>query len=78
YELNGNYRLPQLEQSVSKVEQYLTEHKKEFEIRNIYSYFDERGNAQTNILLTEDDDAIRPASEIIDDIRKGLPKLAIG
>ncbi|MCB1573819.1 MAG: efflux RND transporter permease subunit [Xanthomonadales bacterium] len=78
YELNGNYRLPQLEQSVSKVEQYLTEHKKEFEIRNIYSYFDERGNAQTNILLTEDEDAIRPASEIIDDIRKGLPKLAIG
>ncbi|SFN30350.1 efflux RND transporter permease subunit [Dokdonella immobilis] len=78
YELNGNYRLPQLEQSVSKIEQYLTEHKKEFEIRNIYSYFDERGNAQTNILLTEDDDAIRPASEIIDDIRKGLPKLAIG
>ncbi|HMM65631.1 MAG TPA: efflux RND transporter permease subunit [Dokdonella sp.] len=78
YDLNGNYRLPQLEKSISQVESYLTAHKAEFEIRNIYSYFDERGNAQTNILLTDDQDARRTASEIMDDIRKGLPKLAIG
>src|SRR5690606_24944224 len=78
YDLNGNYRLPQLEQSIGQIEQYLTEHKAEFEIRNIYSYFDERGNAQTNILLTEDADAIRTSTEIMDDIREGLPKLAIG
>ena len=78
YDLNGNYRLPQLEQSIGKIEQYLTDNKARFEIRNIYSYFNERGDAQTNILLTEDDDASRSASEIMDDIRKNLPKLAIG
>ena len=78
YDLNGNYRLPQLEQSIGQIEQYLTEHKAEFEIRNIYSYFNERGDAQTNILLTEDADAIRTSTEIMDDIREGLPKLAIG
>lgn len=78
YDLNGNYRLPQLEQSVGKIEQYLTAHKVEFEIRNIYSYFNERGDAQTNILLTDDVNAKRSANEIMDDIRKGLPKLAIG
>ncbi|MEZ5461586.1 efflux RND transporter permease subunit [Dokdonella sp.] len=78
YDLNGNYRLPQLERSISQVEQYLTDNKKKFEIRAIYSYFDERNNAQTNILLTDDDDAIRSATEIMDEIREGLPKLAIG
>ncbi len=78
YELNGNYRLPQLEQAVGTVEAYLTANKKRFEIRNIYSYFNESGDASTNILLTEDDDAKRPASEIMDEIRKGLPKLAVG
>ena len=78
YELNGNYRLPQLEQSVGRVEEYLAKHKAEFEIRNIYSYFNESGNASTNILLTDDVNAKRKASEIMDDIRKGLPKLAIG
>ncbi len=78
YELNGNYRLPQLEQSIGTVEEFLFEHKAEFEIRNIYSYFNERGDASTNILLTDDVSAKRKASEIMDDVRKGLPKLAIG
>ncbi|HOX71578.1 efflux RND transporter permease subunit [Dokdonella sp.] len=78
YDLNGNYRLPQLEQSIGTIEHYLDAHRSEFEIRNIYSYFNERGDAQTNILLTDDSDAKRTASEIMDDIRKNLPKLAIG
>ncbi|MGB0133076.1 efflux RND transporter permease subunit [Dokdonella sp.] len=78
YDLNGNYRLPQLEKSISQVEQYLMDRKEKFEIRALYSYFDERSNAQTNILLTDDDDAVRTAIEIMDDIREGLPKLAIG
>jgi hydrophobic/amphiphilic exporter-1 (mainly G- bacteria), HAE1 family len=78
YDLNGNYRLPQLEQSIGKIEQYLTDHKAAFEIRNIYSYFNEQGDAQTNILLTDDEVAKRTAGEIMDDIRKDLPKLAIG
>lgn len=78
YELNGNYRLPQLEQSIGTIEKYLTDNKAKFEIRNIYSYFNERGDASTNILLTEDDQAQRTASELMDDIRKNLPKLAIG
>ncbi|WP_326527290.1 efflux RND transporter permease subunit [Dokdonella sp.] len=78
YDLNGTYRLPELEASIGKVEAYLQAHREEFEIRNIYSYFDERGNAQTNILLTEDASAKRTSVEIMDDVRKGLPKLAIG
>lgn len=78
YDLNGNYRLEQLRTSVAQIENYLLARKDEWEIRSVYSYYDERGNASTSILLTEDDAAKRPASEIMDEIRKGLPKLAIG
>ncbi|HET6545314.1 MAG TPA: efflux RND transporter permease subunit [Rhodanobacteraceae bacterium] len=78
YDLNGSYRLPELEHSIGKVERFLLDHKKQFEIDMVYSYFDEKGETQTNILLTDDEQAKRPTSAIIEDIRKGLPKLAIG
>lgn len=78
YELNGNYRLPQLETSVGQIEKYLLDRKAEFEIRAVYSFFNEQGDAMTNVLLTEDKEAKRSSVEIMDDIRKGLPKLAIG
>ena len=78
YELNGNYLLPQLSRSIAVVENYLFEHKKEFEIRSVYTYYNETGDAQTSVLLTEDSTAKRSASEILDDIRKGIPKVAIG
>lgn len=78
YELNGNYRLPQLETSVGQIEKYLLDRKAEFEIRAVYSFFNEQGDAMTNVLLTEDKEAKRSSVEIMDDIRKGLPKLATG
>jgi HAE1 family hydrophobic/amphiphilic exporter-1 len=78
YDLNGTYRLPELEHSVGKVESYLLAHKKQFEIDMVYSYFDEKGEVETDVLLTSDRQAVRPATLIMEDIRKGLPKLAIG
>ena len=78
YQLNGNYQLDQLRRSVGQIESFLLARKQEWEIRSIYSYYDERGNAATTILLTDVDTATRPASEIMEAIRKDLPKLAIG
>lgn len=78
YTLNGNYRLDQLRTSVGQIEDFLLARKDEWEIRSVYSYYDERGNASTTVLLTEDDAALRPASEIMDEMRKSMPKLAIG
>ncbi len=78
YDLNGSYHLDQLRRSVAQVEDVLLANKEAWEIRAVYSYYDERGNASTSVLLTEADEAKRPASEIMDDIRKALPKLAIG
>ncbi|MFZ2237755.1 MAG: efflux RND transporter permease subunit, partial [Dokdonella sp.] len=78
YQLNGNYLLPQLSRSIGKVEEYLLANKEALEIRSVYTYYNETGDAQTSVLLTEDSTAKRPASEILEDIRKGIPKVAIG
>lgn len=78
YELNGLYRLDTMNDAVSRIETYLMAHKKEFEIESVYSYFDERGNAFTALVLTDDDKAVRSNELIMEDIRKGLPKIAVG
>jgi len=78
YELNGAYQLSELERAVTQVEEYLNAHRKELEIRSLYSYFDEQGNVITMLLLTDSDVAIRSSEVIMEEVRKGLPKLAIG
>ncbi len=78
YNLSGIYRLKELEKSIGIVEHFLTEHKQEYEIRSVYSYFDERGGTFTRLLLNEGKEAKRPANEIMEEIRKNLPKIPIG
>ncbi len=77
YNLNGTYSVPTVERAVNKIEAYLYAHQKEFEIRSVYSYYD-TGQAQTSILLTEGAGAKKSPETIADEIRKGLPKIAIG
>lgn len=78
YDLNGVYRLEVMAPSVAAVEQYLTDNKKKFEIKNVYSYYDERGNAATRILLIDDDTVEKKPAQIMDEIRAGLPQIPIG
>ncbi len=78
YELNGIYRLDELRKSVVRVEQYLLDNKEKFEIVSVYSYFDERGNAMTALVLTDDEVAKKASTLIQEEIRAGLPKLPIG
>ena len=78
YQLNANYQLRQLTPSIVKVENYLDKNKARFEIDSLYSYWDEQGNAQTSILLTTGEQAHKSSHEIMEAIRKGLPKLAVG
>ncbi|MDE2196915.1 MAG: efflux RND transporter permease subunit [Gammaproteobacteria bacterium] len=77
YNLNGHYSLDTVEDAVNKVESYLFAHKRQFEFRSVYSYFD-NGQAQTTILLREDLRQRKSAVELEDEIRKNLPPLAIG
>lgn len=78
YELNGIYRLDELESAVSQVEAYINARRAEFEIKSLYSYFNERGDASTWLVLTDAAHAVRSSAEIMEDVRKGLPPLAVG
>ncbi|HKK46618.1 MAG TPA: efflux RND transporter permease subunit [Balneolaceae bacterium] len=77
YNLNDNYTLDRVEKSVSKVEKYLYDNKKKFEIDAVYSYY-EPGSAMSTILLTDDDEAEKDVKTIKKEIAGHLPKLAIG
>ncbi|MBU6199137.1 MAG: efflux RND transporter permease subunit, partial [Xanthomonadaceae bacterium] len=78
YQLNGIYRLDELNKSIVTVEKWLDAHRKQLHIKNIYSYFDETGQAMTNVLLTDDDAGRGHSQQIMEKIRKGVPKVPIG
>ncbi|HVJ63381.1 MAG TPA: efflux RND transporter permease subunit, partial [Tahibacter sp.] len=78
YDLSGLYRLEELKKSIAKVEEFLLSKKQDFQIKSVYSYADERGNAMTNVILIDAKDMKRSSQEVMEDIRKGLPKIPIG
>ncbi|HLF30079.1 MAG TPA: efflux RND transporter permease subunit [Xanthomonadales bacterium] len=78
FHLDGNYPLEQVKRAVDQVENYLYENQERFEIRAVYTYYDEAGEAQSSVLLTDDDEATRSSQEITRDILEGMPKIAIG
>lgn len=78
YDLNGLYRLEELKKSIAKVEDYLIANKEKFDIKSVYSYADERGNAMTNVILVDAKQMKRSSGEVMEDIRKDLPKIPIG
>lgn len=77
YNLNDTYTLERVEQSVSRVEEYLYNNKENFEIDAVYSYF-EPGQATSTLLLTDDDVAEKDVKTIKEEIVENLPKLPIG
>jgi len=80
YNLNGHYPLEKIKESIDRIENYLYENQEAFEIRSVYTYYDEEGSRNTlsAILLTEDDEARLSSQEISRRIMEGLPKIAIG
>ena len=80
YHLDGHYPLEKIKESVDRIEDYLYANQEEFEIRAVYTYYDETGSSNTlsAILLTEDDEAKLSSEEISKRIMEGLPKIAIG
>ncbi len=77
YHVEGQHSLERIEQNVDKIEEYLYSRQEEFNIRSIYSYYDQ-GRAESTILLTDKDDATLSTKEIIALIEADLPQLAIG
>jgi HAE1 family hydrophobic/amphiphilic exporter-1 len=78
YNLDGRYPLERVKGAVDRIEDYLYDNQQRLDIRAVYSYYNEEGEAQSTILLTEDDEATRPAGEIADEILAEMPEIAIG
>ncbi len=77
YHVEGQHALERVEQSVDKIEDYLYANQEKFNIRSIYSYFDQ-GRAESTILLTDEDDATLSTKEIIALIEADMPQIALG
>ena len=77
YYIEGRHPVERVEAAVDTVEKYLFSRQEEFNIRSVYSYYDQ-GQAQSALLLTEEEDATLSTKEIIKRIEADMPTLAIG
>ena len=77
YHIEGQHPLERIEDTVDEIEEYLYSNQEKFNIRSVYSYFDQ-GRAESTILLTHEDDATLSTKEIIELIEADLPVIAIG
>jgi HAE1 family hydrophobic/amphiphilic exporter-1 len=76
YHINGSYTLEKVEAAVTEFEEYLFANEEKFEIESIYSYF-QGDYAMSTILLNKDRKSNKSTEKIKDEIKEGLPKLAI-
>lgn len=77
YHIEGQQPLERMENAVNTIEKYLFENKEKFNIRSVYSYYDNE-RAQSTLLLTDDEEATLSTKEVIEQIEENLPVIAIG
>jgi HAE1 family hydrophobic/amphiphilic exporter-1 len=77
YHIEGQHPLERIEGAVDTIEEYLYSRQEEFNIRSVYSYYDQR-RAESTLLLTEEDEATLSTREIVARIEADMPTLAIG
>ena len=77
YHVEGQHSLERVEATVDTIEEYLLSRQEEFNIRSVYSYY-EQGRAESTLLLTDEDDATLSTKEIIERIEADMPVIAIG
>jgi HAE1 family hydrophobic/amphiphilic exporter-1 len=76
YHINSSYTVEKVEEAVDVYEDYLFRNQDKLEIESVYSYY--QGNyAMSTILLKKGDEARKSMDEIREELREGLPKLAI-
>lgn len=77
YNLNANYAMDKLGESVAQIEAYLYENKDSLDIKQVYTFY-EPGFALSTIMLVDEKDATLSLDEIRKRIREGMPKLSTG
>jgi len=87
FRLNALYPIAELKTSVDKIENFLNDHRAEFHIKNIYSRYAEDGSDTFVSLIFEEKDRsilfadkskVFDTKDIMEKIRKDLPKVPIG
>ena len=79
YRLNAMYPLNELQSSVDKIEGYLSAHRDEFHIKNIYSRYAEDATDTFTSVLFDKNDKKRPSTKVVlEKLRAELPKVPIG
>jgi HAE1 family hydrophobic/amphiphilic exporter-1 len=78
YHVDGSFSLPRLKKDVDIIEDFLYANQERFEIRTVYSYYEENGFVGTRIYLVDEDKAQKPVTEIKTQILKDLPNITIG
>ena len=73
--LNALYPLAQMRQSYATLEHWLEQHRKEFHLKNVYVFYNEQGDSEMAAFL---DDEAPDQTQIVETIRKGMPKVPIG
>ncbi|HET9049489.1 MAG TPA: efflux RND transporter permease subunit [Chiayiivirga sp.] len=76
YQWRAAYPLDEMQAEIDKVEHWLDQRRDELQIEQIYSFFSEQGWGGTRLTLRSEGPGLRPTEEIMDEIRKGLPKSA--
>ncbi|MDR7135789.1 HAE1 family hydrophobic/amphiphilic exporter-1 [Lysobacter niastensis] len=74
YQWKGAYTKEQMSAEILKVEQFMDARRKEYHLKQIYSFYSEQGWGGT--ILTLDTDHVSESKKIIESIRKDLPKSA--
>ena len=73
YQWNGGYTKEQISDEVLRVEKYLEANRERLQIKQIYSWYSEQGDAATMVTFDDSIGDIKPLTEIIS---KELPKSA--
>jgi HAE1 family hydrophobic/amphiphilic exporter-1 len=76
YHINGSYTVEKVEAAVTEYETYIFDNQEKFEIESVYSYF-QNNYAMSTILLKKGKEAKKSTEQIKNEIKEGLPKLAI-
>jgi HAE1 family hydrophobic/amphiphilic exporter-1 len=77
YNLDNVYTLDKIRESVDLIETWFEAHKEQLEYESVYSYFN-TGYAFTLLVLKDGELRTKSAEQLKEEIRKDLPKIAIG
>lgn len=77
YNVKEKYPLPQMKKAVDLIEEYLYENQERFDLRQVYSFYEE-GRAQSTLLLNEGAEESVATGEVIERVMADLPEIVIG